>query len=76
MARFVKCDSPAILAEIVRYNNTQNKVEAADFRSKDVVQERLRAEFSEIPEATYRGGRRGGVSDAIERQRTLSPMVQ
>ncbi|MEU4439425.1 AIPR family protein [Micromonospora chalcea] len=71
MARFVKCDSPAILAEIVRYNNTQNKVEAADFRSKDVVQERLRAEFAQIPEATYRGGRRGGVSDAIERQKNL-----
>jgi len=71
MARFVMCDSPGILGEIVRYNNTQNKVEAADFRSKDAVQERLRSEFAAVPDASYRGGRRGGVTDAIERQKNL-----
>ncbi|WP_230111516.1 AIPR family protein [Microbacterium foliorum] len=73
MARFVKCTDPTVLQNIVRYNNTQNKVEATDFRSKDPIQERLREEFSTIPEAEYRGGRRGGASDAIVRRRGLLP---
>jgi hypothetical protein len=73
LTRFVKCDDPEVLADIVKYNNTQNKVEAADFRSKDSVQERLRSEFEAIPDADYRGGRRGGVKDAIERSRNLLP---
>jgi len=73
MARFVKCSSTSVLGDIVRYNNTQNKVEATDFRSKDPIQERLRREFELIPDAEYRGGRRGGVSDAIQRSKTLLP---
>ncbi|MDD7917986.1 AIPR family protein [Actinomycetospora callitridis] len=71
MVRFVKCQDPDVLRDIVRYNNTQNKIEAADFRSNDAVQDRLRAEFDSIPEAEYRGGRRGGVRDAIERKKNL-----
>ena len=73
MARFVKCTDTAVLEDIVRYNNTQNKVEATDFRSKDPIQERLRTEFSTVPDAEYRGGRRGGASDAIVRRRSLLP---
>lgn len=73
LTRFVKCEDAEVLADIVRYNNTQNKVEAADFRSKDPVQDRLRTEFASVPEADYRGGRRGGVRDAIERSRNLVP---
>jgi hypothetical protein len=73
LTRFVKCEDPEVLANIVKYNNTQNKVEAADFRSKDAVQDRLRSEFEKIPDADYRGGRRGGVKDAIERSRNLLP---
>ncbi|GAA4183337.1 hypothetical protein GCM10022252_10610 [Streptosporangium oxazolinicum] len=73
MARFVSCSDPGVLGEIVKYNNTQNKVEATDFRSKDPVQERLRTEFADIPEADYRGGRRGGIRDAIERSKNLLP---
>jgi hypothetical protein len=73
MARFVKCNDPAVLEDIVRYNNTQNKVEATDFRSKDSIQERLRLEFEQIPDADYRGGRRGGARDAIVRRRDLVP---
>lgn len=73
LTRFVKCDDPEILADIVRYNNTQNKVEAADFRSKDAVQDRLRSEFAATLDADYRGGRRGGISDAIVRSRNLLP---
>ncbi len=71
LARFVMCDDADVLADIVKFNNTQNKVEAADFRSKDPVQERLRGEFEAIPDADYRGGRRGGVKAVIERSRNL-----
>lgn len=67
LTRFVKCDDAEVLSEIIKYNNTQNKIEAADFRSKDAVQERLRKEFEEIPDAEYRGARRGGIQDAIRR---------
>lgn len=73
MARFVKCSNTEVLGDIVRFNNTQNKVEATDFRSKDPIQDRLRKEFDAIPEADYRGGRRGGPSDAIQRIKTLLP---
>lgn len=73
MARFVKCNDQAVLEDIVRYNNTQNKVEATDFRSKDSIQERLRSEFEQVPDADYRGGRRGGARDAIVRRRDLVP---
>ena len=73
MARFVKCTNTAVLDDIVKYNNTQNKVEATDFRSKDAVQDRLRKEFEAMPEADYRGGRRGGATDAIQRVKTLLP---
>ena len=71
MARFVSCNDPDVLAEIVKYNNTQNGIEATDFRSKDPVQERLRGEFAKVPDADYKGGRRGGVRDAIERVKNL-----
>jgi hypothetical protein len=71
MARFVTCTDPVVLDNIVRYNNTQNKVEATDFRSGDGVQTRLRQEFTDVPDAEYRGGRRGGSTDAISRSRSL-----
>ncbi len=73
MARFVKCTNTSVLGDIVKYNNTQNKVEATDFRSTDHIQERLRQEFAPIPNADYRGGRRGGATDAIQRVKTLLP---
>lgn len=71
LTRFVMCEDGDVLADIIKFNNTQNKVEAADFRSKDPVQERLRGEFAAVPEADYRGARRGGVRAAIERSRNL-----
>ncbi|WIE53187.1 AIPR family protein [Curtobacterium sp. MCBD17_003] len=71
MARFVTCTDPTVLDSIVRFNNTQNKVEATDFRSGDAVQTRLRQEFAAIPDADYRGGRRGGATDAISRSRQM-----
>jgi hypothetical protein len=67
LTRFVKTENPDVLGDVIKFNNTQNKVEAADFRSKDEVQERLREEFGDVPDADYRGARRGGIQDAIER---------
>lgn len=69
--RFVESADATILENVVRFNNTQNKVEATDFRSGDAIQDRLRNEFSSVPEAMYRGGRRGGAQDAIRRDRAL-----
>jgi AIPR protein len=71
--RFVKANKDAIVANVVRYNNSQNKILAADFRSTDSIQERLRTEFDFIPEAEYEGGRRGGASDAIKRSKFTLP---
>ncbi|MBM7113939.1 AIPR family protein [Archangium primigenium] len=67
-ARFIKCTSPDLVQEIVRYNNSQNKVAPADFRSTDAIQDRLRQEFNQRPnKISYLGGRRGGAQDAIQR---------
>ncbi|MGW4761571.1 AIPR family protein [Streptomyces pseudogriseolus] len=73
LARFVKCADQQVIREIIQYNNSQNKVEAADFRSNDKIQDRLRREFDLIPESDYRGGRRGGERDIIERPPNLVP---
>ncbi|WP_179135726.1 AIPR family protein [Planomicrobium okeanokoites] len=64
--RFVKCDDTEIVQSIINYNNSQNKIEAADFRSKDSVQKRLRDEFSKIKEVYYDGGRRSEENNAIK----------
>lgn len=68
-ARFVKCSDPATIRDIIRFNNSQNKIEAADFRSNDPIQSRLRAEFSLMPEVEYSGGRRGSAEDVMRRPR-------
>lgn len=73
LTRFVKCADQRVIREIIQYNNSQNKIEAADFRSNDKIQERLRQEFGLIPDAEYRGGRRGSEKDIIERRPNLIP---
>lgn len=71
--RFVKARKDVIVANVVRFNNSQNKIQAADFRSSDPIQGRLRAEFEAIPDAEYEGGRRGGASAAIKRSKFTLP---
>ena len=71
--RFVKSNRETIISRVVQYNNTQNKIQAADFRSNDPIQERLRVEFDDIPNAEYEGGRRGGASDVIRRSKNSLP---
>ncbi|MGY1666568.1 AIPR family protein [Geodermatophilus sp. SYSU D00696] len=67
LARFIKCDDPATVQEIIRYNNRQNPTQASDFRSNDRVQARLVHEFSTLGVVGYNGGRRGGAEDVIRR---------
>lgn len=67
LARFIKCDDLNTVREIIRFNNRQNPTQAADFRSNDRVQRRLRDEFAALGVVDYSGGRRGGSSDVIKR---------
>jgi len=70
MARFIKCDDPKTVQEIIRYNNRQNPTQASDFRSNDRVQSRLVKEFDSLGIVGYNGGRRGGAEDVIRRPGT------
>ena len=69
-ARFIAVsnETPDLIQKIIQFNNSQNKVEAADFRSTDKIQKRIKEEMRQIPEAEYEGGRRGGSGDAIRRK--------
>ena len=66
-ARFIKSRNRAIVRDIIRYNNSQNKIAPADFRSSDSTQDRLRKEFEKYLFVRYLGGRRGSGDDAIRR---------
>lgn len=57
--RVIKCGDKAIISEIVKFNNSQNKVNAPDFRSNDQTQRRLISEFENLKHVTY-SSRRGG----------------
>jgi hypothetical protein len=72
-ARFIKTTDQDVVSKVIRYNNSQNRVTAADFRSTDRVQKRLRDEFHQIPDAEYEGGRRGGSDSVIRRRKNLLP---
>lgn len=71
--RFIKCDDPKILRDIIEFNNKQNVVASSDFRSTDEIQDNLRRQFSEIRSVVYLGGRRGGSDDKIKRYSNLIP---
>jgi hypothetical protein len=72
-ARFVKCSNAKTIDDIIKFNNSQNPVEPADFRSNDPIQKRLRKEFTEVNGWQYSGGRRGGHEDIIRRKPNLIP---
>lgn len=74
-ARFVAMTNSDqdLIHKVIQFNNSQNKVEASDFRSTDKFQKRLKEEFALIPEAEYEGGRRGGSGDAIRRRPNMLP---
>jgi hypothetical protein len=64
--RFITCTDQKTLTNIVKFNNSQNKIMAPDFRSKDNVQIKLNDEFKTIPDVVY-VPRRGGHDDIIRR---------
>lgn len=72
-ARFVVCSDAHTVKDIIKYNNSQNKVEAPDFRSNDDIQKRLVLEFTRMKDVLYLGGRRGSDEDIIKRPINLMP---
>lgn len=70
-ARFIVCSNADTIRSVIQYNNSQNRVEAPDFRSNDQHQRRIVEEFKRIPESEYLGGRRGGSDDVIRRRPNL-----
>ena len=56
--RFIVCNDPKIIEEIVNNNNKQNEILPSDLRSNDKQQVRLRNEFRKYPQLYYSGGRR------------------
>jgi hypothetical protein len=73
-ARFIKSNNQATVRNIIRYNNSQNKISPSDFRSTDQYQEKLRKEFEKYKESVvYTGGRRGGDEDKIRRPQNYLP---
>lgn len=47
LMRIVECQSKVVIDKIIQYNNTQNEIKPADRRSNDMIQRRLRSEFSQ-----------------------------
>lgn len=56
--RFIVCNDPKIIEEIINNNNKQNEILPSDLRSNDKQQVRLRKEFEKFPQFYYSGGRR------------------
>ena len=72
--RLIKCQDENIIASIVKFNNSQNKVNAPDFRSNDQIQKRLVREFEGLRYVNY-SSRRGGSVDIIKRNPSVIPSV-
>ncbi|MBU4348183.1 AIPR family protein [Patescibacteria group bacterium] len=72
--RFVVCKSNKTLRSIVNYNNSQNRINAPDFRSNDSIQKRLVTEFLQLKSIQYLP-RRGGSEDIIKRNPNMLPSV-
>jgi hypothetical protein len=63
--RFIKCQKKKIIDDIRKYNNSQNSLIPADFRSNDQIQKIILDEFAKIEGANY-NGKRGDVEDLIK----------
>jgi hypothetical protein len=64
--RFITCGNNETLRNIIRYNNTQNKMIGPDSRSNDPIQTKLISEFKNIPGISY-SPRRGVGEDIIKK---------
>lgn len=73
-ARFIKSNNQTTVKNVIRFNNSQNKISPSDFRSTDQYQDKLRKEFASYKEKIfYTGGRRGGDEDKIKRPQNFLP---
>lgn len=73
-ARFIKSNNQTTVKNVIRFNNSQNKISPSDFRSTDQYQDKLRKEFKSYKEKIfYTGGRRGGDEDKIKRPQNYLP---
>ena len=73
-ARFIKSNNQTTVKNVIRFNNSQNKISPSDFRSTDQYQDKLRKEFLSYKEKIYyTGGRRGGDEDKIKRPQNYLP---
>ncbi|NPV02915.1 MAG: hypothetical protein HPY53_16195 [Brevinematales bacterium] len=59
--RFIISKSNQLIPDIIKYNNSQNKMIPSDYRSNDKIQRKLREEFSNSKYFNYLGGRRGKI---------------
>jgi hypothetical protein len=72
-SRFIVCNDPTVISEIINNNNKQNEILPADLRSNDKQQERLRREFKKYPSLYYSGGRRD--SNVIKNREVFDPYL-
>ena len=68
--RFIMCTTPKTIQDIVKYNNSQNRITAPDFRSGDQIQTRLIKEFTKLSDVKYLA-RRGGYEDLKPRAKNV-----
>lgn len=48
LARIIQCTDPELISDIVRYNNTQNRISAWDSYGNDPCQSELKRQFKEL----------------------------
>ncbi len=62
MARIIKCSNPNTIEEIIKYNNTQNKITTWDKFSNDSIQKAIKDEFDKFG---HKYSLKRGFSDSI-----------
>lgn len=67
----VNKQDPDLIQNIIKFNNSQNQVEASDFRSTDKIQKKLKKEFESLKNIEYEAGRRGSFFDKIKRSKKV-----
>jgi len=73
--RFIVCNSPSTIQNIVKFNNSQNKITAPDFRSSDPVQTRLVKEFEKLPDLEYLARRGSSIDEKPKKHNTLASIT-
>lgn len=57
LARVIECKNPDLIADIVKYNNTQNKIISWDIYGNDEMQSVLQSQFKDLHyQYSYKGG--------------------